>query len=76
MLFLLPCPDPGCGAPAEVLYRTVLASTDGPVEHVKVQCLVRHIFLMPAPAHAPAPAPAAGAAGPGESLTGGGRTYG
>ena len=69
MLFLLPCPEPDCGVPAEVLYRTVLCSTDGPVEHVKVQCLARHIFLLPTPA----PAVAGGSA---ESLTRPGRTYG
>jgi hypothetical protein len=72
MLFLLQCPDPGCGVPAEVLDRAVLESTDGPVEHVKVQCLARHIFLMPMPM----PPAAAAAAGSEESLTGPGRTYG
>lgn len=39
------CPD--CGAIAEVLWRDVLESTDGPVEHGKIQCLNRHWFLMP-----------------------------
>jgi hypothetical protein len=47
MLFLLPCPDRECGAPAEILDTIVLASTGGPVRHVKVQCLRRHVFLMP-----------------------------
>lgn len=49
MLGLLPCPDPGCDAPAEVLDRTTLSSTCGPVEHVKTQCLRRHVFIMPTP---------------------------
>jgi hypothetical protein len=75
MLFLLPCPGPGCGAPAEVLDRAVLESTDGPVEHVKLQCLARHIFLVPVPVPVPVP-PTAAAAGSEDSLTGPGRTYG
>jgi hypothetical protein len=40
------CPE--CGAPAEVTDRSALESTDGPIEHVKIQCLRRHWFLMPA----------------------------
>jgi hypothetical protein len=39
------CPE--CGAPAEVTNRSALESTDGPVEHVKLQCVRRHWFLMP-----------------------------
>jgi hypothetical protein len=50
MLSLLPCPDPDCGAPAEVLDRTTLSSTCGPIEHVKTQCVRRHVFFMPTPA--------------------------
>jgi hypothetical protein len=38
------CPD--CDAPAEILDRDVLESTDGPVEHVRVVCVRRHHFLM------------------------------
>lgn len=44
-LDLVVCPE--CGAPAEVVDRFALPSTDGPVEHVKVACLVRHWFLLP-----------------------------
>ncbi len=50
MLSLLPCPDPDCDAPAEVLDRTTLPSTCGPIEHVKTQCARRHVFFMPTPA--------------------------
>jgi hypothetical protein len=50
MLSLLPCPEPDCDAPAEVLDRTTLSSTCGPIEHVKTQCARRHVFLMPTPA--------------------------
>jgi hypothetical protein len=50
MLSLLLCPDPDCGVPAEVLDRVVLRSTSGPIEHAKVQCIRRHIFVMPIPA--------------------------
>ena len=42
-----------CAAPAEVVDRFALPSTDGPVEHVKVQCLGRHWFVLPAAALAP-----------------------
>ena len=45
-LDLVVCPD--CAAPAEVVDRFTLAGTDGPVEHVKVACLARHWFLLPA----------------------------
>ncbi|MEZ5095694.1 MAG: hypothetical protein R2731_05995 [Nocardioides sp.] len=39
------CPE--CGELAEVLWRVVLDSTDGPIEHAKVQCVQRHGFLLP-----------------------------
>jgi hypothetical protein len=39
------CPD--CGALAEVEWRAVLESTDGPVEHARVTCVRRHWFLLP-----------------------------
>ena len=45
-LDLVVCPD--CAAPAEVVDRFTMPSTDGPVEHVKVACLARHWFLLPA----------------------------
>ena len=45
-LDLVVCPE--CAAPAEVVDRFALPSTDGPVEHVKVVCLARHWFLLPA----------------------------
>ena len=40
------CPE--CGALAEVTERTVLESTDGPVEHARILCVARHWFLLPA----------------------------
>ena len=39
---------PRCGQPAEVVRRTHLCSTDGPIEHVSLLCLIGHVFLMPA----------------------------
>ena len=53
------CPE--CGSIARVLDRFVLESTDGPVEHVRTQCVRRHCFLLPAAAVARpvAPTPAA-----------------
>jgi len=38
------CPE--CGAPAEVRARSVWESTDGPIEHVRVECVDRHWFLL------------------------------
>ncbi len=38
------CPE--CAAPAEVVDRFVLESTDGPIEHVTVLCAVRHRFTV------------------------------
>lgn len=40
------CPE--CGLPAEVRDRFVLESTDGPIEHVKTQCVKRHCLTFPA----------------------------
>jgi len=42
---LTTCPE--CGALAEVQWRAVLESTDGPVEHAKILCVQRHWFLLP-----------------------------
>jgi hypothetical protein len=39
------CPE--CGAPAEVTDRFALEGTDGPIEHVRLQCVGRHWFLLP-----------------------------
>ncbi|MGZ4595422.1 MAG: hypothetical protein ACXV3V_00725 [Actinomycetes bacterium] len=38
---------PTCGAPAEVEAWSTLGSTSGPVEHVRIRCLRRHIYLLP-----------------------------
>jgi hypothetical protein len=50
-LELVTCPE--CRAAAEVGWREVADSTAGPVEHVKIRCLERHWFLMPAEALVP-----------------------
>ena len=39
---LVACPKPGCQAPAAVVDRFLLPSTDGPVEHVKTWCANDH----------------------------------
>ena len=39
-----------CGLVAEVVDRDTWPSTDGPVEHVHVRCVVGHRFVMPAAA--------------------------
>jgi hypothetical protein len=40
------CPE--CDAPAEIRGRSVWESTDGPIEHIRVECVRRHWFLMSA----------------------------
>ncbi|HEX6578642.1 MAG TPA: hypothetical protein VF082_09760 [Jiangellaceae bacterium] len=42
---LVTCPD--CGQPADVVWRSIVASTDGPVEMAKIRCALWHHFLMP-----------------------------
>jgi hypothetical protein len=37
---------PRCAQPAEVVRRSGLASTAGPLEHVKIQCIQRHCYLL------------------------------
>ena len=44
VLILIACPD--CQVPAEVTDRFWLASTDGQVAHVTVQCAAGHHFRM------------------------------
>ena len=46
-----------CGEAAEVLWRNVLCSTDGPIEHAKVLCVRNHCFLVPVEALPATPAP-------------------
>jgi hypothetical protein len=40
------CPDPECQAPAEVLDRFDLSSTDGPIEHIRTRCVLGHVFTV------------------------------
>ena len=47
MLWLVPCPDPACGALAEISDRVAVGSTDGPIEHVRTLCLEGHHFFLP-----------------------------
>jgi hypothetical protein len=60
MVAFLLCPDPACGAPAEVLDRMDLPSTAGRVEHVRLQCVRRHVFFMPTPVYGRDHAPSRG----------------
>lgn len=41
---IISCPDPDCPAPARVVDRFVLESTNGPIEHVRTQCHHDHGF--------------------------------
>ena len=43
-LEIVGCPE--CAAPAEVVDRFVLESTDGPIEHAIVTCPERHRFTV------------------------------
>jgi len=52
---LIACPEPGCGVPAGIVDRFVLASTAGPVEHVRTWCLEGHGFTQRVDALAPWP---------------------
>jgi hypothetical protein len=47
ILQLTICPDELCQLPAEITDRFVLASTDGPIEHVRVHCVARHHHTLP-----------------------------
>jgi hypothetical protein len=46
-LDLTHCPDPECGAPAEVAHRWTLGSTSGAMTMAHTICLRRHIFVLP-----------------------------
>ena len=46
MLILISCPE--CTRPAEVTDRFVLASTDGPIDHLGLRCAAGHLYRMPA----------------------------
>lgn len=41
------CPDEGCDQVAEIKDVYTLPSTDGPVRHVIVLCVLKHHFDMP-----------------------------
>jgi hypothetical protein len=43
-LGIVECPE--CAAPAEIVDRFVLESTDGPIEHAIVLCVLRHRFTV------------------------------
>lgn len=51
---LITCPDPDCGAPAEVTERFTMPSTDGTVVHIKTICARQHWFAFPADRMTPA----------------------
>jgi len=42
---LVTCPQ--CGQPADVEWRSSVASTDGPIVLAKIRCTQWHQFLMP-----------------------------
>ena len=56
------CPE--CVAPGEILDRFVLASTDGPIEHIHLRCAAGHRFVLPTETHARATATARWEAAP------------
>ena len=46
-LDLTRCPDPECGAVAEVVHRWRLGSTSGALAMAHTVCLNRHVFVLP-----------------------------
>jgi hypothetical protein len=46
-LRIVACPEPGCAVPAEIYDEVVLASTDGPIAHVRTACVAGHWLLLP-----------------------------
>jgi hypothetical protein len=46
-LDLTRCPDPDCGALAEVAHRWTLGSTSGALAMAHTVCLRRHVFVLP-----------------------------
>ncbi|MGA8048049.1 MAG: hypothetical protein WCA30_17465 [Dermatophilaceae bacterium] len=61
------CPE--CLAPGEIVDRFVLASTDGPIEHIHVRCAAGHRFVLPTETHARATATALRESAPPEHST-------
>ena len=53
---------PACGLPAEIADRFTLGGAPGPVEHVKLACVMRHWFTIPADQLAAAQKPCSGPA--------------
>ena len=45
---LIACPDPECGATAEIDGQYPASSTAGPLAHVRTRCVRRHVFVLPA----------------------------
>lgn len=43
---LVGCPE--CGSPAIVEWTDSMASTSGPIEHLKIRCVRKHWYLLPA----------------------------
>jgi hypothetical protein len=46
-LQIVGCPEPGCGVPAGIYDDVVLASTDGPIAHVRTACVAGHWLFLP-----------------------------
>ena len=56
---------PACGLPAEITDRFTLGGAPGPVEHVKLVCVMRHWFTIPVDMLGAAEPPDSGPAEPG-----------
>jgi hypothetical protein len=72
-MLITACPDPECGAPAEITLWAVATSTNGPVPHVRTLCVNKHSYLLPATwtrSHDTCPAPVRDAALPGRPAAG------
>jgi hypothetical protein len=46
-MLIAACPNPECGASAEIVPWAVADSTNGPVPHVRTLCVNKHCYLLP-----------------------------
>ena len=47
-MLIAACPDPECGAPAEIIPWAVAGSTSGPVPQMRTLCVNKHRYHLPA----------------------------
>ncbi len=70
LLHLVACPEPACGAVAEIADHIRAGSTGATVVHFKTRCLRRHVFIVPADQVVRLDLPEYGADRPGSGVAG------